>query len=52
MEQRTRMTAHVGTHMKTYNTMTRMTERVGTHMMTYDKEDTRDGTCGDIYEDI
>ena len=36
MEQRTRMTARVGTRTKTYNTMTRMTERVGSCMMTCD----------------
>ena len=46
------MTERVGTRMMTYNTVIRMTVHGGTRMMTYGAEDTRDGTCGDTYDDI
>ena len=46
------MLAHVGTRMLTCDTVTRMTEYGGTRVMTYGAEDTRDGTCGDTYDDI
>ena len=29
-----------------------MTVHGGTRMMTYGAEDTRDGTCGDTYDDV
>ena len=46
------MTERVGTRMMTYNTVIRMTVHGGTRMMTYGAEDTRDGTCGDTYDDV